>query len=378
MSNNQAVLTSPPATNAPTNSGSTHENPIWNIAKLVMAFLVVGIHTSARTGNVDIDFFLEEWLGRFAVPLFFCIAGYFLFTKISSDNRTLNKADSKRVLTYAGRILKLYVIWTVIYLLPQGYEWFMKGVTLHELLIYVEYAVIRGDSYVHLWYLSALCMAVFLVWLLNRKFPLHIVFIVAIALYAFGLIWLPHHYLVQDFVDSHTLTATVKTMLNRYLGWPRNGLFFGFVYVTLGAMLSRKRTFRSKSFYVAFFLLFFLLSFGEVAWIYHMNNRHHVYGALQLFLLPATYFLFCALHTATPVQAKKVNFRLLRYTSTFIYCIHPMIQFVLEHLRFVPVRKLIQVPFAEWILVYVLAFAVSYLLVYIEKEKHITFPKYLR
>ncbi len=361
-------------TTAPKTTKKT-ENLIWDYAKMVMAFLVVGIHTSARTGNSHVEFFIESWLGRFAVPLFFCIAGYFLFSKVS-DARTLTPSDSKIVWKYCVRVFRMYVVWTLIYLLPQGYTWMHDGVTVRDILIYIEYTIIRGDSYVHLWYLSSLCMAVFLIWALNHRLSRGQIFCVSAALFLFGLIWLPHHYLVESFVDSHAVTANLKLLLNRFLGWPRNGTFFGFIFVMLGVLLAKQKKYPSKKVSVSMAILFALLSFAEVAWIYRMHDYKEVYCALQLSLVPATYFIFCALRTKT-VTAKRINPKILRLSSTFIYCIHPLVQFIFERLPGSFMKWLLAVPFVEWVLIYAVSFGIAYLIAKAELEKKITFIRVL-
>ena len=68
-----------------------------------MALVVVAIHTT-------------EWklggLVRAAVPYFFIVSGYFLFRKLNGHQ----KDDLKTIRRWIFRILKMYLIWTAIYL----------------------------------------------------------------------------------------------------------------------------------------------------------------------------------------------------------------------------------------------------------------------
>ena len=96
---------------------TSRQYPAVDIAKLFCAVLIVMIHVPpfgsanatplAQTGN----FFTRFYLGRIAVPFFFISAGFFLFRK--TDPRNYDPAPCRR---YVLRILRLYGIWTVLYL----------------------------------------------------------------------------------------------------------------------------------------------------------------------------------------------------------------------------------------------------------------------
>ena len=83
-----------------------------DIAKYVSALLVVCIHTFPFIDiNEMLNTYFIQTICRLAVPFFFMISGYFLFRKIH------NEEEDKDVLKkYLFRLLKIYLIWTVIYL----------------------------------------------------------------------------------------------------------------------------------------------------------------------------------------------------------------------------------------------------------------------
>lgn len=349
-------------------SGVKKENPVWDIAKFVMSFFIVGIHTGVDSGNADIDYYIVHWFARFAVPLFFCLAGYFLFLKIENA-KTLKGENSEKVKQYSLRMLRMYALWTAIYLIPKTVEWKRNGVTIRDLLIYVEFTLVRGDSYVHLWYLSALFAAVFIIWFLNRYVSLKVILALSAVCYGFGLLWLPHHYLIEDYVVQNEIADFVFTNLNRFLGWPRNGLFFALIFVVIGAMLSRRKSKPlSPVVNIILALLFMGLSFKEVTII--RANSVSGYAALQLFLVPAVYFIFNLLNEIK-LKPKSVYIH-LRKCSTYVYCVHPMVMFVLGELGVNSNR-----PFVDWILVFVISLTVSYVFGLLEKQKCFVFLKKL-
>lgn len=83
-----------------------------DILKFILANLIIVLHCaplSAYTyyGNL----LLSNGIARMAVPLFFCISGYFFFSKI--DRETL---PEKMLWKYEKRNFGLYVVWTIIYM----------------------------------------------------------------------------------------------------------------------------------------------------------------------------------------------------------------------------------------------------------------------
>ena len=86
-------------------------------AKFFCAILIVTIHFPPL-GNAAVsplaqavNSFFRSYLGRIAVPFFLLSAGFFLFRKTASQ--PFSAAPSK---AYVLRILRLYVLWTILYL----------------------------------------------------------------------------------------------------------------------------------------------------------------------------------------------------------------------------------------------------------------------
>ena len=76
--------------------------------KLLMAFLVVGIHVGSSFDTeypVYVNFILEM-----AVPFFFLCSGFFIQTKIEKSDNCLHVLKKSLI-----RYLKLYFLWHVVY-----------------------------------------------------------------------------------------------------------------------------------------------------------------------------------------------------------------------------------------------------------------------
>lgn len=86
--------------------------PLVDLVKFFCSFLVIAIHVNPFTDiNLYLDYGIKNYLARLAVPFFFVAGGYFCFRKTKYA-----EIDSGIPVTYAKRMIKLYLLWTVIYI----------------------------------------------------------------------------------------------------------------------------------------------------------------------------------------------------------------------------------------------------------------------
>lgn len=86
-----------------------------DLLKFIMAVCVVAIHTQPLYSVQSIVVQrLFDTITSLAVPYFFSVSGFLLFSKIDADiSCRKNMEVCKR---YLSRVLSLYVIWNIIYL----------------------------------------------------------------------------------------------------------------------------------------------------------------------------------------------------------------------------------------------------------------------
>lgn len=131
-----------------------------DLMKLLMAVLVVAIHTEP-IGIVRGSFLHELYddILRLAVPFFFMTSGYLLGSKYQADpsagrNRLLGRS--------AVRNLRLYLLWSLIYLPAAVVGYVMDGKSLTSAAVsYAANLVLVGEHFYSwpLWYLLALIYA---------------------------------------------------------------------------------------------------------------------------------------------------------------------------------------------------------------------------
>ncbi len=135
--------------------------------KFIMAVCVIILHTHPLEGiNHTLNFITADVLGRVAVPFFFMATG-FLLAQRKEDGYFFEIDHVKK---YVYRILKLYIIWTAIYLPVIIYK---NIIDSGEGLRYGILTSIRDfifvGSYGHLWYLPATAVGVVAVFFLTEK-----------------------------------------------------------------------------------------------------------------------------------------------------------------------------------------------------------------
>ncbi|KHT62690.1 fucose 4-O-acetylase [Photobacterium gaetbulicola] len=136
----------------------------------------------------------EPWLGllinqlsRFAVPLFFIMAGYFIAPKLST-------LPSSTVKQYSKPLLKVWLVWSAIYfLVPFNLQLAWEEGYLAERNGYWQYLLSQPlntlfeGSLVHLWYLPGLICGLSVIAVCCHLKKQNLILPIAIGLYLFGL-----------------------------------------------------------------------------------------------------------------------------------------------------------------------------------------------
>lgn len=141
--------------------------------KFAAAFLVVAIHIPPFEEAAPVfSHEFQQVICRMAVPFFFVCTGYFMGEKI---------ADKGRVKKYLFHIIKMYVWWSLLYLIPIIDRFWEKKRSAAGNLSELARRFFLIGSYIQLWYLLATVVAVLLLYLLATHFQWSVKSIVAAA-----------------------------------------------------------------------------------------------------------------------------------------------------------------------------------------------------
>jgi serine/alanine racemase len=257
--------------------------------KFFCAFLVLSIHTQPFSFFTPLDQGLSL-LNRVAVPYFFIAAAYFFFSGTIEP-------DVGRLKKYVGRLLRLYLLWSAVYLPFTVAGWLADGViSFGEIARYGLKFFFLG-SYVHLWFLIYLAYAVALVFFLWRTVRIKGTVIIAMASYALGL-------LLTTYAAQPVMEAVP-------------GVFFALPCVAAGLWIARRGLVSRKTALVGTSGFFLLYTAERIFGHFVLETQSTV---LWLFLLPLCVFLFLLTLKIKLPQAR--IFRALRHASVIIYASH--------------------------------------------------------
>ena len=291
----------------------------FDLAKFVCAILVVMIHIEPfgvqKTNNIfsNINFFLQDGLCRIAVPLFFIFSGFFLYRKT-----TFNKFSFEPSKKYLIHIFRLYLIWSLIYLPLQISEILghSSGI-LYGIAEYIKKFIFIG-SYNHLWYLNALLWSVTIIsFLLSKKWSPKKILCVSAVFYIFGVLGDAYYGVISPFFDV-PFVGKILSLYFQIFYTTRNGLFFGFFFVSLGMILSNKDILLSKNKNLFLLIVSILMLLVEVFLLNKLNMAKDY--NVCLFIIPASLYIFLYLKTIKLKDSKKYIF--FRMLSSIIFYSH--------------------------------------------------------
>ena len=201
-----------------------------------MAIVVIAIHTEplVKCNNESI-LTIYKVVTDMAVPFFFLSSGYLVFEKILGQQKNIQETKIKN---YIKKILRLYLIWNIIYLPVTIYDYVMNGESLKRNL----FAFIKGLIFVGchwnswpLWYLlSVLYTFLFLYFCLyKRNMNKIVIMITTIIIY---LIANKFTILVESNAAINGSLGKIVTIAAKIFGNGR--LFTGAFYITAGFLIA--------------------------------------------------------------------------------------------------------------------------------------------
>ena len=243
----------------------------FDYLKYICSILVIGIHTTPLFDNGVCgggigNFIFSDIVCRIAVPIFAVLSGFFIL-----------EAGSSKIKRYIVHILKVYAVWSLIYL-PIN----IITSTPQKPLTFICECIFVG-TFSHLWYLPALCFGFMLVRVLRRRFSLIVVLGISLVLYLFGLFGDSYFNILSDGIIKQTLALTLKLFFTT-----RNGLFYIPIWLYMSGFIRRYYFVfekRKKALIIALVPLFVLL-LCEGLLLYKSNPRDTNYYFSLIVLVP--------------------------------------------------------------------------------------------
>lgn len=292
-----------------------------DIMKLILAILILAINC-INIGFGKFDFYVTEYIARLAVPLFFCTSGYFLFENYSSQS---SGEFDKKVKKYEINLLKIYFIWNAVYLFVKIYFWIKEGTAFIDIVKYFYYVFI-GIQYQQLWYIGASIVGVFIIWLLLKKLSIKTVLFFSVLFYLIALFFFTYVPVTSELIiDKSRILSFFLLNYNRVFSTFRNGVFFGFPFLSIGAYMAVKPK-KINIFAVCIvFIAGMSLLFTETVYLKSISSPYH---GMMLFLLITTPCIFDLVRRISLKPSPA--FKNIRKLSTYFFLFSEMSIFLTD------------------------------------------------
>lgn len=297
-----------------------------DVIKFLCAALVVTIHVPPLTSvNWMLNFAVVNFAARVAVPFFFISSSYFVFIKAYKENGELDKSV---IGAYVKRIIRLYIIWSVIYA-PFAYYHtaeIMGYVNILDFLKYYLFRFVLSTSYGHLWYLNAMIWAyVILLCLLSAGVKPRAIAIFSFAMYCLGLCAQSWFGLIVP-LKSVTWLWNFLLQIKRFFETTRNGLCEGLLFIMMGMYFAR-HGFKMKVKTAFLCMCVSFIFYGAEVFVLTRLSWIREYD-MYLGLIPTVFFSF---YTAANIRlTDKGIYKELRAMSALIYFSHMIFVEILE------------------------------------------------
>ncbi len=281
--------------------------PSIDISRFILAFFVLVIHFRPFIDVSEMsDLIISHGLSRLAVPFYLVCAGYFLhLDKIIPTIKHYIKLYLKWSLAYSPVVIFIYV--------------FNQRSFLEDLLIFIKEFFFQG-TVIHLWYLPHSALALFLLYLLKKKFKIETILIISFVLFTIGV-----------FADAYSGWISPSSFfypiqhayLNLFIT-SRNGLFFALFFISLGVYLKDTKVLSLKISLIGFILSLILMIFELVFVIYPKDPIDYNY---YFSLIPTMFFMF---HMLLKIDLKeRAIYKHLRIMASNIYFSHMLIFYLI-------------------------------------------------
>lgn len=290
-------------------------NATVDLAKYIASILIVAIHTSVFS-DIDktLSFTVVDITCRVAVPFFAICSGYFITCRLEFG-KTLQKSVSNRMVFWNqwNKLVRIYAVWTVIYLFHSIPMWIEIGwFSPHAFVDYVIGSVTKGSHY-HFWYLWGMIytLPVYYLFLrLCKRRYWEIAIVILWMLKALG------------YAYSRYIPAPFSIVLEKL------GTFLCLLpLLAVGSVIAKQKQ-KSLGFYLTGFALSFVGLIAEAFILRHCGQNAVSY---VFFTLPVAYFLFCLI-VNLKTELKSELPRTLGAISLFIYCVHPILVELTDHI----------------------------------------------
>ncbi len=269
-----------------------------DIVKFIYSFLICIIHIQlfdVEYWDIDeldyLNYVFRHYICRVAVPFYFTVSGFLLFRKTEFNN-----LNHSRIKNYCFKILRLLGTWTFL-------------------------LFVGGSG--QLWYLGALVLAVtILSVLIKKEVPMRWIVLISFVLFLIGLLGDSYYGFIEP-LKSYFIPNLFIVGYETVFSTTRNGVFFGLIFVLIGALFAQKRIVINNILAIVGLFISFIVMFFEV-YLLSIYSHPKDYN-MVLSLLPVIFFIF---YLASHIKLKnRPIYRRLRVIGVLIFFTHLFVDY---------------------------------------------------
>lgn len=206
-----------------------------DVAKFLCALLILFYHFFSENGSLPM--ILEEALSTYAiaVALFMAISGFLLFRKL--EDIPTRGERWKIVRKQAWRTLRIYLLWSIVYVLYNISRWDFANLTVKFVLLQLRQWVF-ASTFSTIWFMPALAIGLVATFWLTEFVPKWAMAILAVVLYAAGALMLTYKG-VGAMIPGY---AAIVNFSGTWLGGARGWLFFAIPLLLVGRIVAKKQS----------------------------------------------------------------------------------------------------------------------------------------
>lgn len=279
-----------------------------DVAKFLCALLILFYHFFSENGSLPM--LLEEALSTYAiaVALFMTISGFLLFSKLEGISTRQERWQVVR--KQAWRTLRIYLLWSIVYILYTVSRWDFANLTAQFVLLQLRQWVFSSTFYT-IWFMPALAIGLVATFWLTELTPKWAVAILAVILYVLGALMLTYKG-VGAMIPGYAGFANFSGI---WLGGARGWLFFAIPLLLVGRIVARKQ---SNSRWALWMVLSVVCVAVMLAEALILRRFFGSTGIDMTILMPAA--VFCILQFLLSVQIPQGTYQLwMRKMSLLIF-----------------------------------------------------------
>lgn len=203
--------------------------PSLDIAKFGCSVIILLYHYFSEYGHAPVLF--EEALSSYAicVALFMCISGFLFYNKLE---KTEENQKTKTLISHIKRILEIYLLWSIPYLIYSISRWNFKKITFLFVINKIQFWIFN-TTFSTIWFLPSLAIGIFVSFYITRRFPKWLTITVSVIFFCLGSLTMTYSFITENI----TWFQSIAYLINNWLGGPRGGWLFAFPLVTLGGYM---------------------------------------------------------------------------------------------------------------------------------------------